>query len=366
MKKLLLIFILFVLAAGIVIAQQLELKDVIKHSARGIEGELPQKAKIAVLNFNSPTKAFSDYVIEELINELLEAGKVTIVDRQNLAAVMDEMKFQYSGYVSDESMVSIGRMIGAQYIISGALTKKETYYTFRIRIISVETATIQRQITSDLKNDKQVAELLGAAAAPLLTSNVRNNWFSVEATGGGHMDDAGISLGARYERMLGPYVSIGPYFFYYINLTGKDEHIEGFDYDEGNKLGIDAFIRFYPMGGKFLLGLGLGYYDGGYEPGSGNVFVNGRSYNENYTRHKTGLAITGEFGWKIDVGKEGGFFVGTGFLGTFIVGSYEYDYKNAPYHQKIKDKEISGKLEDEYPEYFDGYWRGYIGFGWAF
>jgi len=97
MKKFLLILI-FALAAGALFSQQLELKEVIVRSARGIESELPQKAKVAVLNFNSPTKAFSDYVIEELINELLEAGKVTIVDRQNLSAVMNEMKFHYFRY----------------------------------------------------------------------------------------------------------------------------------------------------------------------------------------------------------------------------------------------------------------------------
>jgi len=87
MKKILMVLVLFALTAGVVFAQQLELKDVIVRSARGIEGELPQKAKVLVLNFNSPTKAFSDYVLDELTSELLEAGKVTIVDRQNILAM---------------------------------------------------------------------------------------------------------------------------------------------------------------------------------------------------------------------------------------------------------------------------------------
>ena len=363
MKKLLLVFIFFALAAGALFAQQLELKDVIVRSARGIENELPQKSKVAVLNFNSPTKTFSDYVIEELINELLEGGKVTIVDRQNLTAIMNEMKFQYSGYVSDESMVSIGKMIGAQYIISGALTAKETYYTFRIRIISVETATIQRQITSELKNDKQVASLLGGTAAP--TSNVRDNWVSAEVSGGGHTEDAGMSFGARYERMFGPYVSLGANFFTYTNMVkSHDDRFKDVDYsyDPGNKLGIDAFIRFYPEGGKFFLGLALGYYDGGKEMDGSTVQYrdkNGqyKSIDEYYTIHKSGLAITGEFGWKIDVGKEGGFFVQPGFLGTFIVGTQTFEYSDETY--KILAHHRDG-------DYFNGYWRFYLGADWAF
>jgi len=266
-------------------------------------------------------------------------------------------------------------MIGAQYIISGTLTQKETYYTFRIRIISVETATIQRQITSELKNDNQVANLLGGTAAP--TSNVRNNWFSVETSGGGHTEDAGMSFGARYERMFGHYVSLGADFFTYTNMVkDNDDRFKDADYsyDKGNKYGIDASIRFYPMGGKFLFGLALGYYDGGKEMNGSTVQYydknNGqyKSTNEYYTIHKSGLAITGEFGWKVDVGKEGGFFVQTGFLGTYIIGEYDYDFSDAPYHKNAKnDPNVTVSGSDfENTTYMDGYWRLYLGVGWAF
>jgi len=165
MKKFLLICIAFVATAVAVYAQQLELKEVIIRSARGIEETLPQRSKVIVLNFESPAKSFSDYVIDELSGELIEGKKITVVDRRNLSAIMDEMKFQYSGYVSDESMQSIGKMLGAQAVISGSLTDVGANYRFRIRIISVETAAVQKQISLDLKKDTQVAYLLGGAAA---------------------------------------------------------------------------------------------------------------------------------------------------------------------------------------------------------
>jgi hypothetical protein len=59
MKKLLSVLAVTLLMGGVVSAQQLELKEVITRSARGIEGELPQKAKVAVLNFESPLLFFS-------------------------------------------------------------------------------------------------------------------------------------------------------------------------------------------------------------------------------------------------------------------------------------------------------------------
>jgi len=165
MKKFLLIFVLFALMAGVISAQELTLKEVITRSSKSIEETLPQRAKVIVLNFESPAKTFSDYVIDELSGELIEGKKITVVDRRNLTAIMDEMKFQYSGYVSDESMQSIGKMLGAQAVISGSLTDMGVNYRFRIRIINVETAAVQRQISLDLKKDSQVEYLMGGKMA---------------------------------------------------------------------------------------------------------------------------------------------------------------------------------------------------------
>jgi len=354
MKKILFLFALFVLASWAVSAQQLELKEVIVRSARGIEEELPKKSKVLVLNFNSPTKAFSDYILDELTSELLEAGKVTIVDRQNIAAIMNEMKLQYSGYVSDESMVSIGKMIGAHYIISGTLTNKETYYTFRIRVISIETATIQRQITSELKNDKEVASLLGGKSAP--TSNVRNNWLSTEVSGGFNLwQGPGLSVGARYERMLGSKISLGTNFYWFIPvISDYSLDAEGIDIDNGNIFGIDASFRLYPTGNEFFLGIALGYHSGGNWADEVSY-----SYPKYYSLHSdyTGFAITLDLGWKVDVGKEGGFFVQPGFLGTFNLGNVDHSHTDY-------DGSIRG--EKERWQYYGGYWRLYLGAGYAF
>ncbi|WP_461256907.1 CsgG/HfaB family protein, partial [Treponema sp. R80B11-R83G3] len=119
--------------------------------------------KVAILNFVSPTETFSDYVIDELTGKLVTGRKVTIVDRKNLALISQEMKLQLSGDVSDESAQAIGRMLGAQSIVSGNLTNMGTFYRIRIRVINVETAAIQTQISLDLRNDAQVAFLLSGA-----------------------------------------------------------------------------------------------------------------------------------------------------------------------------------------------------------
>jgi len=167
MKKVL--FCIFTLFASVNLfaQQQLNLSEVITRSARAVEEVLPQNSKVAVLNFASSSETFSDYVIEELTGELVNGKKLTIVDRRNLALISQEMNLQLSGDVSDESAQAIGKKLGAQSIISGTLTNMGTFHRFRIRVINVETAAIQTQISLDLKNDAQVAFLLsGSPTSP--------------------------------------------------------------------------------------------------------------------------------------------------------------------------------------------------------
>jgi TolB-like protein len=340
---------------------------------------LPQRTMVAVLNFTSPSESFSDYVIEELIGELLQGRKVTVVDRRSIALIMGEMKFQYSGYVSDESIQSIGKMLGAQSIVSGSLTDMGTNYRFRIRIVSVETARIQTQISLDLKKDTQVEYLMGGKTAAREierqekskpTSNVRDNWVSGELSGGYNLwQGTGLSVGARYERMFGPNVSLGVDFYRFIpfdktyyesDYSGENHEIAGFD--KGTIFGIDAFFRYYPGGKKFFLGLALGYHDGGnmVSDFSYDRWTNDPNPVKYVTAHAYGLAITGEFGWKIDVGNEGGFFVQPGFLGTFIVGKIDnHDASN--WHDNNTSR--SSHFNDEL---YSGYWRFYLGAGYAF
>ena len=157
MKKLICCFcLLFTLATVAVFSQQITLEEVIKNAARDLEEALPQGTMIAVLNFASPSPAFSEYVIEELTGELVNGRKLTIVDRSSLSLIRQEMNLQLSGDVSDESAQAIGKMLGAQSIVSGSLTNMGTYQRFRVRVISVETAAIQTQVSLNLKTIRRL------------------------------------------------------------------------------------------------------------------------------------------------------------------------------------------------------------------
>ena len=304
MKKLVIVFILLLLTVG-VSAQELALDEAIERAARNIEQEMPQRALILVLNVASPSEDFSRYVLDELTDHLVIGRKVSVVDRQNLAAIRAETNFQYSGEVSDESMVSIGKMLGAHYILTGSLNQRGINYRLRFRIISVETARIITSVILDIRKDAQVSYLIGDVSAQemerqqrreqqqieqsLKTANVRNNWLSIGVTGAG--------IGLRYERMLNAKMALGADV--YFNIIGVSLSTQEFAIY--NDFGADATLRIYPFGKIFYIGTGLGFH-----------FGDGDSVG-NYDREfLSGFAVSPELGFKIDLFKSGGFFLDIG------------------------------------------------------
>jgi TolB-like protein len=118
-------------------------------------------ATVAVLNFQSDYPNLSEYMIDDITSSLVNTDRYTIVDRRSLEVLAQEMAFQLSGEVSDETALSIGRRLGAQTVISGAITYLGEFYRLRVQAIEVETARIQGSQTLTIQPNRLLATLTG-------------------------------------------------------------------------------------------------------------------------------------------------------------------------------------------------------------
>jgi hypothetical protein len=76
------------------------------------------------------------------------------------------LDFQYSGDVDDNSMQELGRMLGAQFIVSGSLTDIGGVYRIVIRVLNVETTAVEVQYRTNIVNDSKVKALIEGTAKP--------------------------------------------------------------------------------------------------------------------------------------------------------------------------------------------------------
>jgi TolB-like protein len=146
------------------------LDQAIKEAAIRIDERITAGSRIAPLNFNSPADKFSGYVLDELTACLVDSGKLTVVDRKEVDLIRREFNFQFSGEVGDDSMQELGRMLGAQSIVSGSLTDLGGLYRIVIRVLNVQNASVEVQYRTNIAGDNIVAALLTGGKAAVTTA----------------------------------------------------------------------------------------------------------------------------------------------------------------------------------------------------
>jgi hypothetical protein len=162
MKKILPVF-LFCLAAPLAFSQ-LTLDQAISEAAAELSSRAYPGASVAMVNFNSGSEKMAVFVMEELHRLLVQAGVLIVVERRQIDLVREELNFQMSGEVSDETFQGIGHMIGVEHIITGSIERIGKVYRFRVWVVDVDSARVMASYSANVQNDRITASLMGVSA----------------------------------------------------------------------------------------------------------------------------------------------------------------------------------------------------------
>jgi hypothetical protein len=141
-----------------------ELDAAIRETSDYLNKQLTKGNKLMILNVQSDFPAMSEYIIDELIANTVNDRVFSVVDRQQLDTIRAELDFQMSGEVDDKTAQALGRMAGAQIIISGAVSKIGDLYRLRVRALSVQSAQIEGQFNKNIPDSPIVTALVNSKA----------------------------------------------------------------------------------------------------------------------------------------------------------------------------------------------------------
>jgi len=118
-----------------------ELERIMKIMAEDLIGKLSENSIIAFLNIaNAPN---AGYMINELEYRFTSSNsKFRIVERRKLDEIIKEQNLQMSGYVDDNSAVSIGHFLGANIVITGEVVNVNKKQRLILKALDVKTAQI--------------------------------------------------------------------------------------------------------------------------------------------------------------------------------------------------------------------------------
>jgi TolB-like protein len=126
--------------SGGMFANNFDIDDILAKSSNTISKNIPENSIVAIINVSSEDIKTSEYIIEELTVLFVNSGKYDVVDRVSLDIIRNEQNFQMTGEVDDNSIISIGHILGAGVVITGSIDEEGN--RLRLKVLEVQTARI--------------------------------------------------------------------------------------------------------------------------------------------------------------------------------------------------------------------------------
>jgi hypothetical protein len=109
---------------------------------------LPPEAKLAVMPLAAAagsaegTAAQAEYFGSQLSLAASKSKLFTVVERGNLQAVLGELELQLSGLADEEAASRAGKLLGADFLVTGTVFSGADRYELFLKLVRVETAEV--------------------------------------------------------------------------------------------------------------------------------------------------------------------------------------------------------------------------------
>jgi len=122
-----------------------------------ITTSLSAQLTVAVLDFegigvsDDEARALSGRFGTEFMT--LSKGVYILVERNRMGQILKEQGFQNTGIVSSDDAVKMGEALGADYLVTGSISKVGSLFSINARLLDIKTAEIIKSISHDHMGD---------------------------------------------------------------------------------------------------------------------------------------------------------------------------------------------------------------------
>lgn len=137
-----------------------------------------QKIKIGIVEFQSLNEEAKKDILGKVFSEVLTTSFVNseafkIIEREQIEKVVQELQLTQSGIIDTSSAKQIGKMVGADAILTGSVIKFGNDLRVDARIIDVESGII---LTAEKTMGKSDLKSIGTMA-DLIVQNLVNKFY---------------------------------------------------------------------------------------------------------------------------------------------------------------------------------------------
>lgn len=128
-----------------------------------LEVEAKTKGVVAVSGFamkGTQQPPLVGLLNESAVVELSKATSLQVVERERLNGVMNEQKLSLSDLMDTTKAVSVGKLLSAQYILTGSVIEMPSTVVIFARIVNVETGEVESAAQVIVPKSREVSALL--------------------------------------------------------------------------------------------------------------------------------------------------------------------------------------------------------------
>jgi TolB-like protein len=146
--------------------QERSLQDNLKNLFREMTLDLSVKGAgvIAVSGFTAKAKESSELLNllnEMAVTEIAKIDTLKMVERSNLDAVLKEQELALTDLMDTTKAISVGKLLTADYIVTGSVIEMSSSVVIFGRIINVESGEVESVAQVIVPRDRDVEKLLG-------------------------------------------------------------------------------------------------------------------------------------------------------------------------------------------------------------
>ena len=123
--------------------------------------KLNEGASIAIADFDNIGDSSKKYNIGFTVSEVItqsfqQKNRYIVIEKKQINNIIETLSLQQTGLYDYDKIVSLGKLIGARYIVVGSVNDFAGFYRITVRIVKIETGEI---ISADaLELDKHLIE----------------------------------------------------------------------------------------------------------------------------------------------------------------------------------------------------------------
>jgi len=141
------------------------------------QAKLPTAAVATFDTVGSVSPDEAAVVTELFMSQIVQGGKINVVDRNNFDKIIQQMRFQASDWSDSNKIAQLGRALNAEYIIRGQIMKMGNTIYISSSMIDVNTTVTIASTREQLSSFDELFSKLPNITEQILDKLPEQNWL---------------------------------------------------------------------------------------------------------------------------------------------------------------------------------------------